>query len=181
MRIISGIYKGRPIIPSKSFKARPTTDFAKESLFNILNNTYEFDGLKILDLFAGTGSISYEFLSRGVGSVTSVEKSGKYIDFIKKTAELLEPGSSRLKAIKFDAFKYAENFELNFDIIFADPPYDLENIEELPNLIFQNPKRYKELDFILEHSSRLDFSKHPNFVNMRQYGKVNFSFFENRS
>ena len=180
MRIISGQFKGRPIRPPKVFDARPTTDNAKESLFNILQNDYYFDELKVLDLFSGTGSISYEFLSRGSISITSVEKKGKYVDFIRQTVQKLEPESTRFFSIKYDAFKFLQKNNLDFDIIFADPPYSLDKIEEIPDLVFQNSTIKENCLLIIEHSDLQDFGKHQNFINLRKYGKVHFSFFKSK-
>ena len=133
MRIVSGTYKGRLIKPPKNFKARPTTDFAKENLFNILNNNFDFTGVDVLDLFSGTGSISYEFASRECRSVVSVESNFKHHIFIKKTIE--ELGLTTVRSIKSDAFRYVKSCREKFDIIFADPPYDLKSMDDIPDFI----------------------------------------------
>ena len=178
MRIIRGKYKGRKIIPPKGFKARPTTDFAKEALFNILQNNYEITGTEVLDLFAGTGSISYEFLSEGCKSVTSVELNRKYAEHIKNTADNLFPG--QLNSICTDVFDFCKKQNLNYDIIFADPPFTDDKISEIPDIIFKNPNIKKGMLFILEHPKKFDFSQYPNFIEHRKYGNVNFSFFEKK-
>lgn len=178
MRIIRGIHKGRKIILPKGFNARPTTDFAKEALFNILLNNYSIQNAVVLDLFAGTGSISYEFLSEGCESVTSVDISKQYIFHIKKQGEELFSG--KLKAVCADAFRFCNNNILNYDIIFADPPYRNEKIAKLPDLIFKNSEIKEDVLFILEHSKNFSFSDNVFFKEKRTYGNVNFSFFEKR-
>jgi 16S rRNA (guanine966-N2)-methyltransferase len=175
MRIISGKYRGRQIHTPLNLPVRPTTDFAKESLFNILNNLIDFEGISVLDLFAGTGNLSYEFLSRGAISVTAVETDLKCVNFITKSFQMLN--AENCEAIRTDVFHYLKRPYESFDIIFADPPYEMENIEEIPDLIFQSQILNKEGWFILEHSKRHDFSKYPFFNQHRKYGNVNFSFF----
>lgn len=177
MRIISGKFRRKSIFPPKNFKARPTTDVAKESLFNILENLVEIEDLEVLDLFSGTGGISYEFASRGCKHITSVELNYQHFSFIKKTiAELgLE---NEIKAIKSNAFVFIQRIKEQYDLIFADPPYDLKNLETIPNEIFENKLLKKDGLLILEHSEQNNFSSHPNFTNHKKYGSVNFSFFE---
>jgi len=175
VRIISGKYRGRQIHTPHNLPVRPTTDFAKESLFNILNNLVDFEELKVLDLFAGTGNISYEFFSRGAVNVTAVEIDPKCVAFINKTIHLLN--AECLYAISADVFQYLKHAFGKYDIIFADPPYQMEKIDEIPDLIFQSQILKNEGWFILEHSKRHDFSKHPFFDQHRKYGNVNFSFF----
>jgi 16S rRNA (guanine(966)-N(2))-methyltransferase RsmD len=175
VRIISGTHKGRRIFPDKKFKARPTTDFAKENLFNVLSNEYYYENLDVLDLFAGTGGISYEFASRGVKSILSVEKSYNHFAFIKKT--VAELGFKQMKVVKSDVFRFAGKCDKQFDIVFADPPYALENILEIPNLVFSNNLLKENGLLIVEHSDQTDFSDHPMFDEKRSYGSVNFSFF----
>ncbi len=175
MRIISGKYKGKPFYPNKKFNARPTTDFAKEGLFNILYNTIEFDGLEILDLFSGTGSISYEFLSRGCKTVHAVEKNRNHAMFIDKTAKELK--ADNFKVFTSDVFKFIKNSTKLYNIIFADPPFDLESLKIIPDLIFDNKILKDDGIFILEHSNIYNFTNHKNFYDNRNYGKVNFSFF----
>jgi 16S rRNA (guanine966-N2)-methyltransferase len=176
VRIISGKYRGRQIHTPNNLPVRPTTDFAKESLFNILNNLVDFEEISVLDLFAGTGNLSYEFFSRGAVTITAVETDPKCVAFISKTAQLLNAGN--LTVIKTDVFPYLRRPYESFDIIFADPPYQVENIEEIPDLIFLSKILKEDGWFILEHSKRNDFSKHPFFNQHRRYGNVNFSFFQ---
>jgi len=176
MRIISGKYKHRRIDVPANFKARPTTDFAKESLFNILENSYDFegDGIRVLDLFAGTGSISLEFLSRGCQQVVSVEKDFRHYQFLAKTAaQTADPAWTVLKA---DARKYLQRATA-FDIVFADPPYDLDWLAQIPQLVLPSPALAPGALFILEHGRTNDFADNPLFQEKRTYGAVNFSFF----
>lgn len=176
MRIISGKYRGKHIIPVKSFSARPTTDFAKEGLFNILRNRINFENVSVLDLFSGTGSISYEFASMGSPEITSVEINKKYTEFIENTAEQLN--FEQLIVIQDDVMKFIPSCSLKYDIIFADPPYNLNNISTIPNFILkQEILRNKESIFIMEHGPDLNFENNPSFLEQRNYGKVNFSFF----
>lgn len=175
MRIVGGKYKGRHFTPGKKFKARPTTDMAKESLFNILQNTISFEDIKVLDLFAGTGSISFEFASRGCTDIISVENNFSHVRFIKETIEALQEKSIRI--VKTNAFVFAEHFKEQYDLIFADPPYDMRNFSEVPGLIFNNNLLREGGLFILEHSGDYDFSKLPQFKSLRKYGSVHFSFF----
>lgn len=176
MRIVGGKYKGRIFSPGKKFKARPTTDIAKEGLFNILENRYDFSNKTVLDLFSGTGSIGYEFVSRGCLEVTMVEKDYNHILFIQEVIETLKIENATV--FRADAFKFLKKYNGEFNLIFADPPFDLNKTKELPELIFNNDILKKDGVFILEHSRDFNFSKHPNFNEIRNYGKVNFSFFE---
>ncbi len=175
MRIISGKHKGIRIPVRKGFSARPTTDFAKENLFNILNNNYEFEALKVLDLFGGTGSISFEFASRGA-YVDLVEKDYKSVIHINNQARKL--GLNNLKTWKADVFKILGKISECYDIIFADPPYNLNGIDRLPDLIFSKPHLTHNGVLIMEHSKDHDFSTHPQFHDLRKYGSVHFSFFK---
>jgi len=175
LRIVSGKYKGRIIKPPKNFRARPTTDFAKENLFNILNNNFDFSEVTVLDLFSGTGSISYEFVSRGSQYVVSIEKNFKHQAFIKKTID--DFGFTQIKTIKTDAFRYIKTCNEQFDIIFADPPYDLKELESIPDFIFEQEILKENGWLILEHGDKTDFSKHEKFKEQRKYGGVNFSIF----
>ncbi len=177
MRIISGKLKGRRFSPPKNFKARPTTDFAKENLFNVLNNIIPFDGLKVLDLFGGTGSISLEFASRGARDVTCIEYNFNHYRFIKKTIDDFELNKI-IKVIKGDSFKHIEKTKDKYDLIFADPPYDLINSETIPDLVLSNKLLNSDGLLIFEHSGIITFNNHPNFVENREYGKVNFTFFK---
>ncbi len=178
MRIISGKYKRRLIKPPKDLPVRPTTDMARESLFNILENKIDFEGKSVLDLFSGTGAISYEFISRGCKDVLAVDSNFRCVQFIKKTASEFE--MKDLLTIKGDVFRFLSKTKSSFDIIFADPPYDLENLDTIPDLVFSNNLLNEKGIFILEHPKIYDFSDHPLFVDHRKYGKVNFSFFENK-
>jgi 16S rRNA (guanine(966)-N(2))-methyltransferase RsmD len=175
MRIVGGKYKGRYFTPGKKFGARPTTDLAKEALFNILQNRFYFDELSVLDLFAGSGSIGYEFISRGAQSITFVEKNYNHVQFIKKvTTEL---GIENAQIIRDDTFRFLKKFPEKFDIVFADPPYDLKQLDEIPDAVFESGVLKDNGLLILEHSKENSFSNHPNFSELRNYGKVNFSFF----
>lgn len=178
MRIISGKYKKKTIHPPKNLKVRPTTDIAKEGLFNILSNNLDFESLKILDLFSGTGNISYEFASRGCLDITSVELNFRNFAFIKKTISELK--FKQINVIKTNAFVYLRQIKDSYDLIFADPPFDHSDINKIPLMIFENNLLKKEGLLIVEHSRDTDFSNLPNFVNIRMYGKVNFSFFQNK-
>ena len=176
MRIISGQYKGRAINPPKNLRARPTTDFAKENLFNVLQNMVDFEECDVLDLFAGTGSISYEFASRGVRSVTSVEINAVHHNFIRRTAQ--ELGIRNLYAVKANAFLYLKSCAKQFDLIFSDAPYDLEHSEEIIPLVLEGDLLREGGIFIFEHSKEKNFSGHPLFWQLRSYGSVQFSFFK---
>ena len=176
MRIISGKFKGRRISAPNNITARPTTDFAKEGLFNLLNNRIDFEGIDVLDLFAGTGSISIEFISRECNNVISIEQNERHCAFIKKVCSELK--ISNLSLIKTDVFKFINSCHSQFDVIFVDPPYELEKLSELPDLIFSKNLLKEDGLLVLEHSSKQNFSNHPNFSNHRNYGNVNFSFFE---
>ena len=176
MRIISGSLKGRAINPPKNLRARPTTDFAKENLFNVLQNLVDFEECDVLDLFAGTGSISYEFASRGVRSVTSVEINAVHHAFIRRTAQ--ELGVRNLYAVKANAFLYLKSCTKQFDLIFSDAPYDLERSEEIIPLVLEGDLLREGGIFIFEHSKEKNFSEHPNFWQSRSYGSVQFSFFK---
>lgn len=176
MRIISGKYKGRRITPPHNITARPTTDFAKESLFNLLNNRIDLEGLSVLDLFAGTGSIGIECASRGCKDVTSIEMANRQAEFIRKVCKDLQVDNLRL--LRTDVFQYINSCTRQFDLIFADPPYDLPLLPELPNLIFKQNLLAEEGIFVLEHPGKYNFSEHPHFSEHRNYGSVNFTFFE---
>lgn len=175
MRIISGKFKARRIDVPHTITARPTTDFAKEGLFNLLNNRIDFEGIDVLDLFAGTGSIGIEFVSREARSVICVEQSDKHTAFIRKVIRKLD--ISNLTLIKGDVFKYISSTKIKFDLIFADPPYDLEQLEEIPDLIFKYGLLKFEGLLVLEHSIKNNFENHPHFIFHRNYGNVHFSFF----
>jgi len=176
MRIVGGEYRGRIFSPGKTFKARPTTDMAKESLFNVLQNSIDFEAIRALDLFSGTGSISYEFASRGCADVTAVEINPAHIQFIKEVIEKL--GEKHIRVVKSNVFVFAARIKEQFDLIFADPPYDHPKFAEVADLIFKNNLLKPGGLFILEHSGQFDYSKHPNFKDLRRYGSVHFSMFE---
>ncbi|MDR2557002.1 MAG: 16S rRNA (guanine(966)-N(2))-methyltransferase RsmD [Bacteroidales bacterium] len=175
MRIVSGIYKGRRFEAPRAITVRPTTDIAKEALFNILNSQRDINGAAVLDLFAGIGSISLEFLSRGAASVTAVDMNNECLSFIRSVADKWEAEGLTLQ--RQDAFAYPKSTNKKFDIIFADPPYQASNITELPNMIFESEILNNNGVFILEHSKQYDFSAIPQFKEVRRYGKVHFSFF----
>ncbi len=159
-----------------SLPVRPTTDRAKESLFNILRNYYDFEGLKVLDLFAGIGSISYEFASRDAAEVHSVELNPRCVNFISETTRKLN--LKNLFVIRANVFTFlSRGGGKKFDIIFADPPYDLEGIEKIPELVFEKNMLENDGWLIVEHPGSIDFAEHPNFDQNRVYGKVNFSMF----
>lgn len=178
MRVISGIYKRRRFDVPNSFKARPTTDFAKENLFNVLTNNYiDFEeGVRALDLFAGTGSISIELVSRGCDQVISVEKDRNHHAFICKVMD--EVKTDKCIPLRSDVFKYLKSCGEQFDFIFADPPYALTELTTLPDLIFENNLLKEGGLFVLEHGKTDNFETHPHFLERRVYGSVNFSFFQ---
>ncbi|GAB5399420.1 MAG: 16S rRNA (guanine(966)-N(2))-methyltransferase RsmD [Aureisphaera sp.] len=176
MRIISGTHKGKRIVAPKSLPVRPTTDFAKEGLFNILRNRIDFCELEVLDLFSGTGNISYEFASRGALKITAVDGHYACAKFIDKTAKEL---SFPITAIKSDVFKFLEKSKQSFDLIFADPPYafDIEQFEEMVRNIFQNNLLKTDGIFIIEHPKQTDLTELSGFQEFRKYGGSVFSFF----
>lgn len=176
MRIIYGKYGGRRFEAPRNLQARPTTDIAKESLFNILQNRIDFEGISALDLFAGTGSISFEFLSRGASNVVCVEMGRVQQQFIQKVAGELKIGRE-LQLVRGDVFRFLKNSSQQFDMIFADPPYALPELATLPDAILEGNMLKPEGIFILEHGKENDFSSHPRFVELRKYGAVHFSFF----
>ena len=176
MRIISGIYGHRRFHVPSSFNARPTTDFAKENLFNVLANIIDLDGTDALDLFAGTGSISFELLSRGCRQVTSVEQNRAHYAFILKVAGELK--TEALNPIKGDVFRFLNTVpEQSYDFIFADPPYSLTSLPNIPRLIIEKKMLREGGVFVMEHSKENDFSSIPFFHQKRVYGAVNFSIF----
>lgn len=177
MRIISGKFKGRRITPPKNLPVRPTTDMSKEALFNVLNNHFNFSELKILELFAGTGSISYEFASRGCAPILCVDGDMGCVNFIKKTSKEFD---FDITAIKSDAFKFLEKHHGNYDIIFADPPYNLaqKEFEAIIELIFENELLDEEGMLVVEHSKYTKLDHMANFSFQKNYGGSVFSFFE---
>ena len=179
MRIISGNLGGRRIVVPKNFKARPTTDIAREGLFNILANRYDFDEMVVLDLFSGTGSVSMEFYSRGVVQLTSVELSSMHYTFIKKNMQ--DFGISGTKVVCSDVFKFLPKAKADsYDLIFADPPFDLKERFKIADLVFNYSLLKPNGVLIIEHSPNDSYSEHQFFAEVRHYGKVNFSFFENK-
>lgn len=175
MRIIGGKYRGRRIEPPANFKARPTTDFAREGLFNILNNRVDFGSISVLDLFSGTGSISYEFASRGAASVHLVDKDKIHITGIRRIIK--ELGIENIRPIHIDVKAYLKTCSVKYDVVFADPPYDLPWLNELPDLVAQSGVISEDGFFILEHPRGSVFTSHKLFFEHRNYGGVNFSFF----
>lgn len=176
MRIISGEYGGRRLNPpSKMPYTRPTTDIAKEGLFNIVENNLDIHSLKTLDLFGGTGSISYELASRGAKELTIVEKDSAMYEFIKKTA--IDLRLENFNVAKSDVFRFIANCAEKFDFIFAGPPYALTNIDELPKLIFEKQMLNAKGWFVLEHTPRNDYKKNPFYKTERNYGTTVFSIF----
>lgn len=175
MRIIRGKYGKRRFDVPKNITARPTTDFARENIFNVLDNLIDFEGLTALDLFAGTGAVSYELLSRGCSKVVAVEKASTQYNFIKKVKELL--GDENLTIVRGDVFKYISSARESFDFIFADPPYNLPNFGEIPGLILDSALVKEDTLVVVEHSSAYNFSELPHFLEHRSYGSVNFSIF----
>lgn len=176
MRIIGGTHKGRVIHPPKNIELRPTTDFAKESLFNILNNRIYFEDCSVLDLFCGIGSISFEFASREAKSITSVDMNFACTGFIKN--EAAKQGFDRLFVLKSDVFKYLKSCSNTFDLIFADPPYDLENIPEIHTLVLDRNLLNAGGYLVIEHGKKTSLKELPHFVEQRTYGNVNFSIFK---
>jgi len=176
MRIIGGKFGRRIIKPPKNLPVRPTTDLAKESLFNILRHKADLEGKVALDLFAGTGSLSYEFASRGCASVLSVDLNYRCIQFIKDTARSFE--MQQLQALKMDVFKFIKSTQSTFDIIFADPPYDLPNISEIGPLVWAHGLLNEDGILVIEHPGTIDLSSQTGFLEHRKYGHVNFSLFQ---
>lgn len=181
MRVVSGKFKGRRFDIPRTFKARPTTDFAKENIFNVLANLIDFEDTEnALDLFAGTGSISIEMLSRGCGHVTSVEKDRDHFAFIKKVTESLKVTNHT--AVLGDVFRFVERYKGRpFNLVFADPPYTLDNIDDIPSLVMGSGILAPDGIFVMEHGKHNDFSTLPDFDQRRSYGSVNFSIFRNKA
>jgi len=176
MRIIGGSLKGLRLNPPKNLPVRPTTDLAKEALFNILLNKIEFDNINVLDLFSGTGNISLEFASRGARQVISVDRSIQCVHYLKDTAR--QHKLEQIKTFKADVFKYLEVETDQYDLIFADPPYDLNQIPEIPKIIFEKNLLAPGGLLIVEHQSMQNLSQHSAFVEHRKYGYTSFSFFK---
>jgi 16S rRNA (guanine966-N2)-methyltransferase len=179
MRIISGKFKGRRFNPpADNWPTRPTTDYAKEAIFNIINNNFEYDELKVLELFGGTGNHSYEFISRGCPSVTYVEKHGPCVAFVKKMAAALDV-EAELRIFQLDVFRFLEMNKEKYDMILADPPFDLPGLDLIPDKVLENGFLNDGAWFILEHGQKNNFKNHPNCFDVRNYGKTYFSFFSN--
>lgn len=177
MRVITGKYKGRRFDIPRTFKARPTTDFAKENLFNVLQGYIDFDEApSALDLFSGTGSITLELLSRGCGHVVSVENDPLHFSFICAFIDKLQDRAAF--PVRADVFRYLARCREHFDFIFADPPYALEQLAQMPDIVMERNLLTEGGLFVLEHGKHNDFSQHPRFVEHRAYGSVNFSFFQ---
>lgn len=177
MRIISGSHKSRQIKAPKNLPVRPTTDMAKEALFNILVNHFDLEDVVVLDLFAGTGNITYEFASRGALGVTSIDTELRCIDFIRTTSK--ELGFDAVLAFRSDALSYLQNTQNNYDIIFCDPPYDMEGIESIPQIVFEKKLLREDGWLIIEHSKRQNLGNLAGFRESRHYGNVNFTIFTN--
>ncbi|MCO4805142.1 MAG: RsmD family RNA methyltransferase [Flavobacteriales bacterium] len=176
MRIVGGLHRGRKFRAPSNIPARPTTDFAKEGLFNILDSQIDWDDCRVLDLFAGIGSISIECISRGAEHVVAVDKDHRSITWIKRLA--IEVGVSNLEVLKGDALNVISSLEMKSDLVFADPPYEFKDYERLISLVLSSALKQDAI-FVLEHRKTGDFKDHPNFVKDRSYGEVKFSFFNN--
>lgn len=179
MRIISGAFRGKKINAPAGLPTRPTTDFAKEALFNVLNNHYFFDEISVLDLFAGIGSISFEFASRGSQKIVSVDNDPGCVKFISETIKKMNL-EDRMTVIKADVFQFLKNPNNSFDVIYLDPPYDFEQSEydQIIGLISENNFLNPGGELIVEHPKNIQFDDHPNLIQSRKYGKVHFSFFD---
>jgi len=176
MRIIRGKYGRRRFSVPTNITARPTTDFARENIFNVIENLVDLEDLKCLDLFAGTGAVSFELLSRGAASVTSVEKSATQARFIEKVKQ--ELNDRNLHLLRTDALRYIRDSSTSFDFVFADPPYDLDGFGDIPQMVLELRLLHPGSIFIIEHSKKYDFSSLPHFIDHRAYGSVNFSIFK---
>ena len=180
MRIIGGKFKGRKFNPpADNWPTRPTTDFSKEALFNILNNKLDFESVRFLDLFGGTGSHSYEFISRGCTDVTYVDKFPGCVNFVRKTSKELKIEDC-MKIMQMDVFRFIGFATEKFDYIFAGPPYKLPTIDIIPNLIFENDLLTDDGLFVMEHNPHHDFTNDPRLIDVRNYGQTIFSFFEKK-
>lgn len=175
MRIIRGKYGRRRFDVPGNISARPTTDFARENIFNVLENMIDFDDIHAIDLFSGTGAIALEMVSRGAASVVAVEKAPTQYRFIEKVREQLN--CRELHVVKGDALKYIQSVNVPVDLVFADPPYDMEGFEQVPSIILESGAVGKDTLVVVEHSKNRDFSALPGFLERRVYGSVNFSIF----
>ena len=177
MRIINGKYRGKSIIAPKILPVRPTTDFAKEGLFNVLSNQFDIEEIEILDLFSGTGNIAIEFASRGAKKVLCIDQNFHCVSFIKKMKR--ELAINQLSVFKNDTFKYLKQYKQSFDIIFADPPYEMKDMDKIAELVFENNLLNENGWLIIEHDKHTDLTEVSHFSKQRKYGNVNFSIFEN--
>ena len=175
MRIIAGNLRGRRLNPPANLPVRPTTDMAREALFNILNNYVDYEECAVMDLFSGTGAVAVEFVSRGVREVTAIDINNACTDYIKSEGGRL--GLSNLHVVRADVFDLLKRANRKFDIVFADPPYAHEGLASLPDLVFEHQVLSDDGIFILEHPHEYSFEGHPHFWQHRNYGKVNFTFF----
>lgn len=175
MRVIGGKYRNRRIDPPAGIDARPTTDFAKEGLFNILHHSVPLEGIRVLDLFAGTGNMSLEFLSRGAAEVISVDSDRKLFDFMQRMARDL--GGTGWRMVKGDVFTFLRGHRSEYDIVFADPPFAMEGIERIPTLVMEAGLLGKDGLLIMEHTEKLKLDTLPGFQRQRSYGLIQFSFF----
>ncbi len=175
MRIIAGSLRGRRLNPPANLPVRPTTDMARESLFNILNNYVDYEECTVMDLFAGTGAVSLEFVSRGVKNVTSIDINNACTEYIKTAARQMNVDN--IHVVRADVFDLLKRAYKKFDIIFADPPYALQDLPKLPDIVFGSDVLNEDGIFILEHPKEFSFEEHPHFWQHRAYGKVNFTFF----
>ena len=177
MRIIAGTLRGRRLNPPANLPVSPTTDMARESLFNILNNYVDYEESAVMDLFAGTGAVSFEFVSRGAKEVTSIDINNACTEYIKSAAQQMNV--KNIHVVRADVFDLLKRAYKKFDIVFADPPYALQDLPKLPDIVFQSNVLTDDGVFILEHPKEFEFENHPHFWQHRAYGKVNFTFFAN--
>ncbi len=177
MRIVGGTFGGRRFNPPAKIPARPTTELAREGLFNMLSNTMDMEGIKTLEIFGGTGAVSYELASRGAEDLTVVERDPASLDFIKKTAKELGI-ENKMHIIRSDVFKFMKQCTDSYNFIFADPPYALPNMDELPLLVFEKNMLLPDGIFVLEHTIRNDYQRHPRFRRVKNYGTTVFTFFD---
>jgi 16S rRNA (guanine966-N2)-methyltransferase len=175
LRIVGGAYRGRKIGVSRGFDGRPTTDFAREALFNILANHFDFEEIRVLDLFSGTGSISFEFVSRGCREIDLVDNNSRSVRFIAQVAADMQ--MKGIHPVRMDVFRFIPVCRKQYHIIFADPPYDLKNLAEIPDQVFHYELLQEGGWLILEHSGKQHFQDHIRFIEERNYGSVHFSFF----
>ncbi|HQV74992.1 MAG: 16S rRNA (guanine(966)-N(2))-methyltransferase RsmD [Flavobacteriales bacterium] len=175
MRIVAGKYRNRRIDPPQGIEARPTTDFAKEGLFNVLQHSVPLEGIRVLDLFAGTGNMSLEFLSRGAVDVVSVEQDRKLFAFIQRT--IAEIGETGWRVVKEDVFKFLSGHRSKYDIIFADPPFHMEGTERIASMVFENALLAPDGVLIIEHHEKTDLSAVDGYIRNRKYGQIVFSIF----